>query len=53
METLKRIQILRADSNQTVDAEIIRLTTDVAREKIDKVWWKLPSVSAEEMNDEG
>ena len=53
METLKRIQILRADSNQTVDAEIIRLTTDVAREKIDKVWWKLPNVSAEDMNDEG
>ncbi|MBA4122293.1 MAG: hypothetical protein H0X72_07515, partial [Acidobacteria bacterium] len=53
METLKRIQILRADRNQTVDAEIIRLITDVAREKIDKVWWKLPSVSAEEMNDEG
>ena len=53
MGILKRIQILRADSNQNIDAEIIRLTTDVAREKIDKVWWKLPSVSAEEMNDEG
>lgn len=53
MDVLKRIQILRADNNQTVDAEIIRLTTDIAREKIDKVWWKLLSVSAEDMNDEG
>ena len=53
VEVLKRIQILRADSNQTVDAEIIRLTTGVAREKIDIVWWKLPSVPAEDMNNEG
>ncbi len=53
MEVLKRIQILRADSNQTVDAEIIRLTSDTARENIDKVWWKLPNVPAEDMNDEG
>jgi GNAT superfamily N-acetyltransferase len=53
VEILKRIQILRADSNQIVDAEIIRLTTDMAREKIDKVWWILSNVLAEDMNLEG
>jgi GNAT superfamily N-acetyltransferase len=53
VEVLKRIQILRAADNQSVDAEIVRLTTDVARGNIDKVWWKLPSVYAEDMNDEG
>lgn len=53
MDVLKRIQILRASDNQMVDAEIVRLTTDEARERIDKIWWKLPDVSAEDMNDEG
>jgi len=53
VEILKRIQISRADSNQSVDAEIVRLTTDIAREEIDKVWWNLPNVSAEDMSGEG
>lgn len=53
VEILKRIRVLRADTNRTVDAEIVRLTTDEAREKIDKVWWKLPNVSAQDMNGEG
>jgi len=53
VEVLKHIQILRASDNQSIDAEIIRLTTDIARENIDKVWWELPTVSAEDMNAEG
>lgn len=53
MDILKRIQILRASDNQMIDAEIVRLTTDEARERIDKIWWKLPNVSAQDMNDEG
>ena len=36
-----------------IDAEIIRLTTDEARERIDKIWWQLPNVSAQEIDDEG
>jgi GNAT superfamily N-acetyltransferase len=53
VDVLKRIQILRASDNQMVDAEIVRLTADEARERIDKIWWKIPDVSAEDMNDEG
>ena len=53
VNVLKRIQILRASDNQMIDAKIVRLTTDDARERIDKIWWKLPNVSAEDMNDEG
>ncbi len=50
MKVLKRIQILRAVDNQSVDAAVVRLTADFARDRIDKVWWKLPEVPAEDMN---
>lgn len=39
MDILKRIQILRAENNQTVDADIVTLTTDLAQKMIDDVWW--------------
>lgn len=53
VDILKEIQILRAIDNQTVDAKIIRLTADKARERIDKLWWKLTNVSALDIADEG
>lgn len=53
VDILKEIQILRANDNQTIDAEIVRLTVDDARERIDKTWWQLPNVSVQDIADEG
>lgn len=53
VKILKEIQILRANDNQTVVAKIVRLTADDARERIDKLWWKLSNVSALDIEDEG
>lgn len=39
MDILKRIQILRAKNNQTVGADIVALTTDLAQKMIDDFWW--------------
>lgn len=53
VEIIKEIQILRANDNQIVNAKIVRLDADGARERIDKLWWKLPTVSAQDIDDEG
>lgn len=53
MEILKTIQIFRANSNQIVEAEIIRLTVDLARKKIDSLWWNIPNVSKNTLKSEG
>jgi hypothetical protein len=43
---LKHIQILRADNNQTVDAQVVTLTADLARKMIDGIWWNDSGLSA-------
>ncbi len=53
VDILKKIQILRANDNQTVDAKIVRLNTDDAREGIDQIWWILPNISARDIANEG
>lgn len=53
VEIIKEIQILRANNNQKVDAKIVRLNIDDARERIDKVWWNLPNVDPYDIYDEG
>lgn len=53
MQIIKDIQILRASDNQTVDANIVRLNVDDARERIDKTWWNLPKVDTQDIYNEG
>ncbi len=53
VEIIKEIQILRANDNQTVDAKIVRLDFNDAREKIDKTWWNLPNIDSQDIADEG
>lgn len=53
VQIIKDIQILRASDNQTVDAKIVRLNADDARERIDKTWWNLPNVNPQDIYNEG
>ncbi len=53
METLQSIQIQRADDGQYVEASIVRLSVDDARQMIDNTWWNLPDVPDETLKKEG
>lgn len=53
VDILKEIQILRANDNQMAVARVVRLAADDARERIDKLWWILPNVSALDIGNEG
>ena len=53
METLRTIQLQRADDNQYVEATIVRLSIDDARSMIDDKWWDLPDVPKEKLKAEG
>lgn len=53
VKILKEIQILRANDNQTVDAKVVRLDFDDARERIDKTWWDHPHIDPQDIADEG
>lgn len=53
METLKTIQLQRAQDGQLVDASIVRLSLDEARQMIDNIWWNLPDVPFDILIKEG
>ncbi|HEV7645422.1 MAG TPA: GNAT family N-acetyltransferase [Pyrinomonadaceae bacterium] len=52
-DLLKTVQILREDNHQNIDASIIRLSRDFAREKIDNTWWSLSETPEEAIQAEG
>jgi hypothetical protein len=52
MQSLSQVQIFSTQRNQTVDANLIRLTADLAKTHIDDVWWNLPNVSNDELMNE-
>lgn len=53
VKILKEIQILRANDNQTVDAQVVRLDFDDARERIDKTWWSISHIDPQDIAEEG
>jgi GNAT superfamily N-acetyltransferase len=53
VETLQSIQIHRLDKNQLIEAAIVRLSVDDARNLIDEIWWNLPDVPDEKLKEEG
>jgi hypothetical protein len=52
MQILSQVQIFSTQRNQMVDANLIRLTADLAKTNIDDVWWNLPNVSNDELMNE-
>ena len=52
MQILSQVKIFSAQRNQRVDANLIRLTADLAKTNIDDVWWNLPNVSSDELRNE-
>jgi hypothetical protein len=52
MQILSQVQIFSTQRNQMIDANLIRLTADLAKTNIDDVWWNLPNVSNDELMNE-
>jgi hypothetical protein len=53
VETLKTIQLQRANGGQFVEASIVRLSVDEARRMIDGTWWNLPDMPTGTLKSEG